>query len=252
MRRLIGLILALLLLAPAPALAAYDLPPTGTDLDYQLGGDASVPDRVGVVVRDRTSDPLEGVYNICYVNGFQTQPGQKRFWHRHWKLVLKRDGRPVVDSVWGEWLLDTRTHAKRKALARIMGRWTGGCAADGFAGVEYDNLDSFSRSHGLVSRSDNRKYAALLVGRAHDAGLAAGQKNWAEWDGTTVGYDFAIAEECGRWHECGSYVDSYGDRVYVVEYRRKDFRRTCASWGDRLAVVLRDLDLTPGGVHAYC
>lgn len=251
MRRLLGLLLVLAL-APAPAMAAYDLPPTGTDFDYQLGGDAAPPDNVGMVVRDRTSDPVDGVYDVCYVNGFQTQPDQKRFWHRHWNLVLKRDGKPVVDTAWGEWLLDIRTPAKRHALARIIGRWTRGCATDGYAGVEYDNLDSFSRSHRLISRGDARKYAAALVRKAHAADLAAGQKNWAEWDGTSVGYDFAIAEECGRWHECGSYVDNYGDLVYVVEYRRKDFRRTCSHWGDRLAVVLRDLDLTPGGVHAYC
>lgn len=252
MRRLVGLLLALLLLTPGPALAAYDLPPTGTDLDYQLGGDATPPDNVGIVVRDRTSAPADGLYNICYVNGFQTQPDQKRFWRRHWHLVLKRDGRPVVDSAWGEWLLDIRTHAKRTSLARIMGRWTRGCAADGYAGVEYDNLDSFSRSHRLITRRDAEKYAAALVRKAHAADLAAGQKNWAEWDGTAVGYDFAIAEECGRWHECGSYVDAYGDHVYVVEYRRRDFRRTCTRWGDRLAVVLRDRDLTPEGVHDYC
>jgi hypothetical protein len=249
--RLVGLLLVLLLV-PAPALAAYGLPPTGTDFDYQLGGDAALPDNVGMVVRDRTSDIVDGVYNVCYVNGFQTQPNQKRFWHRHWRLVLKRDGKPVVDSAWGEWLLDIRTHAKRRALARIMGRWTQGCAADGYAGVEFDNLDSFSRSRRLISRGDAKKYASALVREAHGSGLAAAQKNWAEWDGTTVGYDFAIAEECGRWHECGSYVDSYGDLVYVVEYRRKDFRRTCNNWGDQLAVVLRDLDLTPGGVHDYC
>lgn len=251
MRRLLGLFLVLAL-APAPALAAYDLPPTGTDFDYQLGGDAAPPDNVGMVVRDRTSDPVDGVYGVCYVNGFQTQPDQKRFWHRHWSLVLKRDGKPVVDTAWGEWLLDIGTPAKRHALARIIGRWTRGCATDGYAGVEYDNLDSFSRSHRLISRGDAKKYAAALVRKAHAADLAAGQKNWAEWDGTSVGYDFAIAEECGRWHECGSYVDSYGDHVYVVEYRRKDFRRTCSHWGDRLAVVLRDVDLTPGGVHDYC
>ena len=251
MRRLVGLVLVLAL-APAPALAAYDLPPTSTDFDYQLGGDATPPDNVGMVVRDRTSAAADGLYNVCYVNGFQTQPEQKRFWHRHWRLVLKRDGKPVVDAAWGEWLLDIRTRAKRQALARIMGRWTRGCSADGYAGVEYDNLDSFSRSHGLISRADAKKYAAALVRKAHAADLAAGQKNWAEWDGTAVGYDFAIAEECGRWHECGSYVDAYGDHVYVVEYRRKDFRRTCTHWGDRLAVVLRDLDLTPDGVHDYC
>jgi hypothetical protein len=250
-QRLLGLVLVLLLV-PAPALAAYELPPTGTDFDYQLGGDATPPGNVGMVVRDRTSAPADGLYNVCYVNGFQTQPDQKRFWHRHWRLVLKREGKPVVDSAWGEWLLDIRTHAKRKALARIMGRWTRGCAADGYAGVEYDNLDSFSRSHGLISRGDAQRYAAALVRKAHAADLAAGQKNWAEWDGTGVGYDFAIAEECGRWRECRSYVQAYGDHVYAVEYRRKDFRRTCRHWGDRLAVVLRDRDLTPDGVHDYC
>ena len=106
---------------------------------------------------------MAGKYNICYVNGFQTQVEQKRFWHRHWSLVLKDHGKPVVDSVWGEWLLDTRTPAKRKALARIMGRWTDRCARDGFAAVEYDNLDSFSRSHHLLTRADNKKYAARLV-----------------------------------------------------------------------------------------
>ena len=251
MRRLLGLVLALLL-TPTAALATYDLPPTGTDFDYQLGGDATPPDNVGMVVRDRTSAPVEGLYNVCYVNGFQTQPDQKRFRRQHWNLVLKRKGKPVVDSAWGEWLLDIRTHAKRRALARIMGRWTRGCAADGYAGVEYDNLDSFSRSHRLIRRADTKMYAAALVRKAHAAGLAAGQKNWAEWDGTRVGYDFAIAEECGRWRECRSYVQAYGDHVYAVEYRRKDFRRTCRHWGDRLAVVLRDLELAPDGVHAYC
>ena len=54
--------------APLPAL------PSASDWDYQLGGDRPVPDHVGIVVRDRTSEPLAGVYNICYVNGFQTQP----------------------------------------------------------------------------------------------------------------------------------------------------------------------------------
>ena len=126
-----------------------------------------MPAHVGIVERDRRAHPVSGKYNICYVNGFQTQADEKRFWHRHWSLVLKRDGRPVVDSVWGEWLLDIRTTAKRTALARIMGRWTARCAHDGFDAVEYDNLDSFSRSHRLVTRADARAYAALLVRRAH-------------------------------------------------------------------------------------
>lgn len=226
--------------------------PTGTDVDYQLGGDRPVPDHVGIVVRDRESRPIEGKYNVCYVNGFQTQPNEKRFWRKHWGLVLQRHGKPVVDSAWGEWLLDLRTAAKREKLAAIVGRWVDGCADDGFDAVEFDNLDSFTRSHHLLTRREAVSYAGLLVERAHEAGLAAGQKNLAGFDGTSVGYDFAIAEECGRYHECSAYTRVYGDRVLAIEYRAQDFRWTCRRYGDQLPVVLRDRDLTTHGVRRWC
>jgi hypothetical protein len=232
--------------------SAITLPPLGTDWDYQLGAARPVPSHVGIVERDRTAKPLAGVYNVCYVNGYQTQVEQKRFWRRHWSLVLKDAGKPVTDSVWGEWLLDTRTAAKRHALAKIMGRWTAGCAAKGFEAVEYDNLDSFSRSRHLLTRRDNKAFAALLVKRAHADGLAAAQKNWAEWDGTSVGFDFAVAEQCGQYRECASYVHSYGDHVLAVEYQNRAFRWTCQHFGDRISVVRRDVDLTRHGVRRWC
>jgi hypothetical protein len=241
------------LAVPTYAGAARTLPPTHTDWDYQLGGARPVPAHVGIVERDRLASPLAGKYNICYVNGFQTQVEQEKFWHRHhWNLVLKDHGRPVVDSVWGEWLLDTRTPAKRAALAAIMGRWTDRCAHDGFDAVEYDNLDSFSRSHHLLTKTDNKKYAALLVEKAHAAGLAAAQKNMAEWNGTTVGFDFAIAEQCGQYRECVSYVHHYGDHVLAVEYQEKAFHWTCQHYGDRISVVRRNVELTKHGVRRWC
>ncbi len=238
--------------APSYAGTVVQLPPAGTDFDYQLGGVRPVPGRVGIVVRDRGAEPLQGRYNVCYVNGFQTQESEKRFWRRRWALVLKKDGEAVVDEGWGEWLLDTRTERKRKRLARIIGRWVERCADDGFDAVEFDNLDSFSRSQGLVDRADNRAYAAKLVRRAHAAGLAAAQKNYVEWDGTAAGYDFAISEDCARWRECGGYVDSYGELVLDVEYGRKAFRRACRKWDDTIAVVRRDLGLTRKGLRRWC
>jgi hypothetical protein len=243
----------LCLLAPPRALGADPEPlPVGTDVDYQLGGATAVPDHVGIVVRDRQDTPVSGRYNVCYVNGFQTQRVEHRFWKRHSGLLLRRDGQPVVDASWGEWLLDIRTASKRERLAAIVGRWIRGCAADGFVAVELDNLDSFTRSHGLLSRRQAVRYARLLVREAHDHGLAAGQKNLAGWDGHVVGYDFAVAEECGRYDECAAYVEDYGDQVLAVEYRPRDFRRTCAAYGDLLAVVLRDRALSPQGVHRWC
>lgn len=253
---LVALVVILGSAAPAGAgeePVAPTLPPAGVAWDYQLGGDRPVPDQVGIVVRDRTSEPLDGRYNVCYVNGFQTQPGAKRFWRRHWRLVLKDEGGdPVVDGAWGEWLLDVGTAAKRRALARIVGGWTAGCAANGFDAIEYDNLDSFTRSGGRLSPRDARRFAALLVPQAHEEGLAAAQKNRAGWDGRSVGYDFAIAEECARWHECGGYAATYGPLVLAVEYRPKPFRRACRKWDDQISVVRRDVPLAVDGIRRWC
>ena len=216
------------LAAPATARTRCPSGPTSTTSSAAHG---TCPAHVGIVVRDRKAPPSPGRYNVCYVNGFQTQPDERGFWKRHPALVLRNGRRPVVDSAWGEWLLDLRTPAKRAALARIVGTWTRGCADDGYDAVEFDNLDSFTRSRGLLERSQAIAYARLLVRAAHAAGLAAGQKNLAGFDGRTVGFDFAVAEECGRYRECATYVADYGRRVLAIEYRRADFRWTCAHYG---------------------
>jgi hypothetical protein len=247
-----GLLALLVVCTGLVAPASGEPLPVGTDVDYQLGGARPVPGHVGIVVRDREAEPLPDKYNVCYVNGFQTQDSERSFWRRHWRLVLKEDGKPVTDEAWEEWLLDPRTPAKRRALARIVGGWAAGCADDGFDAVEFDNLDSFTRSHHLITRKQALAYARLLVRAGHRAGLEVGQKNLAGYDGTRIGYDFAIAEECGRYRECDAYTDVYGDRVLAIEYRRKDFRWTCRHVGDRLAVVLRDLALSPSGVRRWC
>lgn len=245
--------LSLLLVGIAAAPATASGPPQDAAWDYQLGGARAVPAAVGVVVRDREARPLPGAWNVCYVNAFQTQPGERRLWReRHWRLVLKDRGRPVVDEGWGEWLLDLRRPARRAALTRVVGRWIDRCAEDGFDAVELDNLDSFTRSHGLLRPRHAKAYARSLVERAHAAGLEVAQKNWAELDGASLGFDFAIAESCGRWRECGAYVRSYGARVLVVEYSRADFRRTCRQWGARVPVLLRDRALARDGLRRFC
>ena len=159
-----AIILAALLTLAGPA-AAVEPPPLDTDVDYQLGGAAAMPAHVGIVVRDRRAEPAAGRYNICYVNGFQTQPDEQWLLEKRMHLVLHDEGGPVVDSAWGEWLLDIRTEAEAPGAGPIVGRWTDRCADDGFDAVEYDNLDSFTRSHGLLERRDAIAFARLLVGR---------------------------------------------------------------------------------------
>ncbi|WP_380170405.1 endo alpha-1,4 polygalactosaminidase [Kineococcus sp. DHX-1] len=234
-------------------------PPAGAVADYQLGGAYEPADDVRVVVRDRTAEPAAGLYSVCYVNAFQTQPQETGEWLRdHPDLLLRVDGDVVQDPGWpGEFLLDTTTPDKRAALAEVVGAWIDGCADAGFQAVEADNLDSATRSDGVLTMADAYAYSALLSARAHARGLAYAQKNAA---GTTAeqaraaGFDFAVAESCQVYAECGDYTDVHGDRVLEVEYAddgREPFEEACAARGGEVSVVYRDRELLPRGVPGY-
>ncbi|MFD0426559.1 endo alpha-1,4 polygalactosaminidase [Streptomyces parvus] len=232
------------------------VPPTANAaFDYQIGGAYTPPPGVEAVSRDRGSRPAEGLYNVCYVNAFQTQPDALDQWEKDNPDLLLRDadGDLVNDEAWGEALLDTSTAGKRARLAKIVGDWIDGCAESGFQAVEPDNLDSYERSDGLLTRADNAAFAKLLAGRAHGAGLAIGQKNTTDLLGQReeIGFDFAVAEECGRYDECADYASAYDDKVFVVEYTADDFREACSSVGAKVSVVRRDLDVVPAGRPGY-
>jgi hypothetical protein len=246
--------------APAP-------PPPNAGADYQIGGDYPLPDGVSIVLRDwfagqAADDPA---YSICYVNAFQTQanergvdrPDERSNWPR--RLVLRKLG---DDPKWGgEYLVDLSTAKRRRVAAAWVAPMVETCAQKGFEGVEYDNLDSWTRFDGTplarrvpFGKREALAYAELLADHAHGAGLAVGQKNTPELSraqAARAGFDFAIAEECGRYRECGRYTRLHDDHVIAIEYRRQDFRRACAAVGEAISVVLRDRLVTKPGSPAY-
>ncbi|WP_254705651.1 endo alpha-1,4 polygalactosaminidase [Streptomyces vilmorinianum] len=235
-----------------PTTEAQVVPPEPhVGFDYQIGGPYPPAPGVGAVSRDRTAKPAPGLYNICYVNAFQAQPDALDWWQANHPDLLLRDatGSPVIDEDWDEALLDVSTPAKRERLATIVGAWIDSCAADGYQAVEADNLDSYERSQGRLAPEHDLAFARLLVARAHTAGLAIGQKNAADLAerGRSLGFDFAVAEECGQYEECGPYATAYDNRVLVIEYEAAGFRRACATWGRTLSIVLRDADVRPAG-----
>lgn len=227
--------------------------PSDSGFDYQLGGGYEPASDVRIVVRDRTDPPLPGGYSICYLNGFQTQPGEADSWPAD---VLLRDaaGDPIVDPDWpDEVLLDISTAHGRQVVVERVSEWIVGCADAGFSAVEFDNLDSFTRSDGRISRDDALTVATGLATAAHGAGLAAGQKNAAEFSAhlrTVAEFDFAIAEECAAFDECAAYSDVYGEAVLDVEYTdnlRVSFERVCAHATTPRQTILRDRALRPAG-----
>lgn len=226
------------------------LPPLGARLDYQLGGAYPPPAGVAIVSRDRTAAPAAGMYNICYINGFQSQPGEEASWG---DLILRdAQGQAVIDTEWNEALLDVRTPAKRTAVAAIVNGWVDDCQAAGFAAIEIDNLDSYSRSKGLLGEDAAVAAMQLFAEHAHARGLAIAQKNSSELVARKpeLGTDFVVAEECNRYSECDAYRAGYGEHVLVIEYRRQDFTAGCQAY-PQLSIVLRDRDLVPAGASGY-
>jgi hypothetical protein len=257
--RLVAALAAAVALAAVPGTAsatadAVAPPPPNAQFDYQIGGGYSPPQGVQVVSRDREDDPAPGLYNICYVNAFQTQPDDLGWWEANHRELLLTDssGEYVVDSEWGEVLLDIRTPEKRATAADVVGGWIAGCA-DGFQAVEPDNIDTYDRSQGLLTRDQALAYVALLADRAHAEGLAIAQKNTADFgtDGRDAGLDFAIVEQCGEFTECGDFTAVYGANVIGIEYDREHFDSACSSHGDEISIVLRDLFVTPPSDPAY-
>ncbi len=245
---------------PSAAAAAIQLPPVPGVLDYQLGAAYTPPAGVTIVTRDSTASPAPNVYNICYVNGFQTQPDERDLWLKERKDLLLSDsrGNPIIDPEWpDEFLLDTSTQAKRTRLAEITGTAISRCAQRGFKAVEIDNLDSYSRSRGKLTVDHNLAHATLLATRAHGLGLAIGQKNSSEESERArdeVGFDFAFSEECHYWDECDMYSDVYQDQVMNVEYTdnlRGTFREVCDDPQTPPTTILRDRDLVGPNNSAY-
>jgi hypothetical protein len=236
-----------------PDAMSIALPMPNARFDYQLGGAYAPASGVEIVSRDRSAPAASGLYNICYVNGFQIQPDEEMFWMmQHPDLILRKDGQPVIDPDWDEMLIDIRTPEQRAAVAAIVDGWIAGCAQAGYKAIEIDNLDSFTRSQGLLTEAQAVAMMRAFADAAHARGLAAAQKNAADLvvKKSELGTDFAVVEECNLYDECDVFTGGYGDHVIVIEYRRADFTKGCTQWPG-LSIVLRDRDLVTPASGAY-
>lgn len=230
--------------------ATMTLPPANAKADYQLGGAYTPPAGVMIVSRDRTEAPAAGLYNICYLNGFQVQPGEQSTWDAD-LLLTNAQGQPVIDTAWNEQLLDVRAAKRDRILAHVQ-TWMTGCKQAGYQAIEIDNLDSYTRSQSLLTVDDAVAMMSALSQAAHQLGMPIAQKNSADLvvRKAELGTDFAVAEECDHYSECDSYTAGYGDHVIVIEYVRADFTTGCTSYA-QLSIILRDRDLVTPGNAAY-
>jgi|GEM_PF-463309 len=89
-------------------------------------------------------------------------------------------------------------------------------------------------------------FAKLLTDYTHSINLASAQKNTIDLFGApnyaTIGFDFAVVEQCGQYTECGEFVSVFGDLIVIVEYTDGGFAWACANYGE-LSIVRRDVNV---------
>jgi hypothetical protein len=83
--------------------------------------------------------------------------------------------------------------------------------------------------------------------------MAIAQKNTTDLlpRHSQIGFDFAVAEECGVYGECGEYAATYADHVLDVEYTDAGLAAACKGWSGRISIVERDLDVSAQGTDGY-
>lgn len=154
---------------------------------------------------------------ICYISAgaWETfRPDEDEFP----KKVL---GKPLEG--WpGERWLDIR---RIKILKPIMQDRLDRCAAKGFDGVEFDNVDSYTNPTGFpLTGTDQLRYNVMLANEAHRRGLSAVLKNDIKQIPKLLDYfDLALNEQCYQYRECAAYsmfVDA-NKAVLGVEYELK-------------------------------
>jgi hypothetical protein len=170
-----------------------------------------------------------GIKAVCYISAGSWEnwrPDATSFP----KVVL---GRPL--SGWpGERWLDVR---RLDVLGPLMEARLDVCAAKGFDGVEFDNVDGYTNHTGFpLTGADQLRYDGFLANQAHRRRLTAFLKNDLGQVRALLPYfDAALNEQCFQYTECFNltpFVDA-GKPVFGVEYAASAPPQFCAHANDR-------------------
>lgn len=161
----------------------------------------------------------KGVYVVCYmeVGGREDTRGDAG------KFPDSVLGNPVEGYEDHERWLDIRQTAilMPLMLARLDQAKQKGCD-----GIEPDLDDSYRQETGFpLTRDDQLRYNTALIAAAHDRGMSMGLKNGSGIAAAMAKVaDWALNEQCNRFHECGDYASfiALNKAVFNVEYTRPD------------------------------
>lgn len=144
---------------------------------------------------------------------------------------------------WDENYLDIRSDVVRTLMSKRMDV----AAAKGCDAIEPDVMDTYTAATGFpLTKADEINYAQFWSTNVHQRGMKVALKNNAELASTLVGaFDFAIAEQCFDYNECGSYAPfiQQGKAVLVAEYKKYTARLCTKAENQKLSLAFFNLNL---------
>ncbi len=276
-----------------PVTGTINLPPTGKiGWDWQIGasGDSNVTVPAGVTLLDLdgfnisaskvSSLKAQGVYTVCYIDAGSYEDGRpdSSLYPAYLKIFK--------DVQWNEWFLDVQdvfrpiqpagtqlvnnqwVDASGKPLAGLPTAGAFGpllkarlkmCADKGFDSLEPDNLQNDENAGGKVSLQQQLDFNSWIADTAHDAGLAAFQKNGPDkillkdsaGKMMVEKFDAILNEECQQYSECAPLAEyvKRGKLALNTEYSQA---LNCTT-SDTYVInsIKKDLGLTGGNMSGY-
>ncbi|WP_327739840.1 endo alpha-1,4 polygalactosaminidase [Streptomyces nojiriensis] len=103
-------------------------------------------------------------------------------------LLRDASGSVFVDNDWNEAMLNVRTDARRRRIARKMSAWIGDCAAKCCQAVDPDTYDAYTRApKGLPTPADAKAFLSLLAAHAHEKDTESGMRKACQGWGDKIG-----------------------------------------------------------------
>jgi hypothetical protein len=156
----------------------------------------------------------EGRKVVCYVNvgGWED-----------WRTDASQFPDEVIGANLDDWAGERWLDIRRiDLLAPIMEARMDSCQANGFDGIEPDNIDGFLNDTGFpLTYGDQLEYNIWLAEAAHARGLSIGLKNdMDQIPDLLTHFDWALNEECFEFEECETLLPfiEAGKAVFNVEY----------------------------------
>jgi hypothetical protein len=158
-----------------------------------------------------------GRHVLCYIDAGS--------WER-WRPDAGRFPASVIGKPMRGWPGERWLDIRRLGVLAPLLQWRiDRCAAKGFDGVEFDNVDGYQAPTGFhLKAADQLRFNTWLANHAHRAGLAVALKNDLDQVPALLPYfDMALDEQCFQYSECGLLTPfiTVGKPVFEVEYGRR-------------------------------